>query len=103
MANRLVLMPVAPRVTVSEAVNLVARGCAARVDSRVFELSQAAPATVAERMRNSRRRIRPPTLRGYTNSSGRCSNLFSLSMDGVLKEWSPHHPKAGRATANQNL
>src|SRR5580693_4067657 len=56
-------MPVLPRVTVSEAENFDGRGLVARAASRSFELSQAAPSPEAERMRNSRRCIKPPRKR----------------------------------------
>src|ERR1700730_10443124 len=70
MARRLVLIPVLPRLTVSEAVNFVERVCSASAFRMDLELSQAAPAAVAERTRNSRRRMGPPRkgrfVRGYT-------------------------------------
>src|SRR2546423_2819 len=97
MARRLVLMPVAPKVTVSEAVNLLERGWAARVDKRVLELSQATPAVVAERMRNSRRRMRPPLIRGYTKIPERCSILiFPHKGTGQRRNSHSRHPKGKR-------
>src|ERR1700690_186206 len=57
MARRLVLMPVLPRVTVSEAENLAGSVCSARALRMDLELSQAAPRPEAERTRNSRRRM----------------------------------------------
>jgi len=52
MARRLVLMPVRPRVTVSEAENFAERVCSAMALRMDLELSQAAPRLEAERMRN---------------------------------------------------
>jgi hypothetical protein len=43
MASRLVLIPVLPRVTVSEAENFDEEAWVARAASKSFELSQAAP------------------------------------------------------------
>src|ERR1700730_12009177 len=63
MASRLVLMPVLPRVTVSEAENFDDEGWVARAASKSLELSQAAPRPDAERMRNSRRCIKSPASR----------------------------------------
>jgi hypothetical protein len=50
-------MPVEPRVTVSEAANLVDRVVLARAVKMDCDESQTAPAAVAERTRNSRRCI----------------------------------------------
>src|ERR1022692_3001474 len=60
MARRLALIPALPRLTVSEAENFVERVCSASAFRMDLELSQAAPAAVAERTRNSRRRMGPP-------------------------------------------
>src|SRR5580693_2261522 len=63
MARRLVWMPVLPRVTVSDALNLRGRGLRARACTpwgNAAECSQAAPAVEAERRRNSRRFMGPP-------------------------------------------
>src|ERR1700723_3846679 len=61
MARRLVLMPVLPSVTVSEAANFAGSGWAAIASRMALDESHAAPTPVAERMRNSRRCINPPT------------------------------------------
>src|SRR5215471_2196625 len=53
-------MPVLPRVTVSEAENFVDSGSGATRERRLLELSHAAPAKVAERIRNSLRCMKPP-------------------------------------------
>src|ERR1700693_4966515 len=60
MASRLVLMPVLPSVTVSEAENFDGKGWVARAVNRSLRVSQAAPTPAAERIRNSRGCIRPP-------------------------------------------
>src|SRR5579859_3912849 len=89
MARRLVLMPVLPRVTVSEAENFEARVCWARALRIDFELSQAAPAAVAERMRNSRRRMRPPeeggVIRDYNKLMERCGKGPYFSWEWTRK------------------
>src|SRR4051794_3225352 len=64
MARRLVLMPVLPSVTVSEAENFWPSVCSANALRMDLDESQAAPAAVAVRTRNSRRRMRPPKDRG---------------------------------------
>src|ERR1700722_13589843 len=61
MARRLGLMPVLPSVTVSEAANFAGSVCAAIASRMVLDESHAAPTPVAERVRNSRRCISPPT------------------------------------------
>src|SRR5580704_8540754 len=53
-------MPVLPSVTVSEAENFDRGVCSASAFSRFLPVSHAAPKTVAERTRNSRRCIKPP-------------------------------------------
>src|SRR5580658_18691 len=66
MARRLVWMPVLPRVTVSDALNLRGRGLRVRARARWGNAawrSQTAPAAQAERKRNSRRFKRPPQKR----------------------------------------
>src|SRR5580700_11116775 len=68
MARRLVWMPVLPRVTVSDALNLRGRGLRAKARARwgnTAEWSQAAPAVQAERRINSRRFKRPPQQRPF--------------------------------------
>src|SRR5579859_215580 len=56
MAKRLVLMPVLPNVTVSEALNLRGSGVSSSaLWVKFVEGSQAAPAAHAARCRNSRR------------------------------------------------
>src|ERR1700758_2199356 len=59
MARRLVLMPVEPSMTVSEAANFWPRVCSASALRMALGKNQAAPAALTER-RNSRRCIGPP-------------------------------------------
>src|SRR5258708_7532651 len=60
MASRLVLMPGLPGATMWGAENFFGSGVFARAAKMAFGVSQATPAAVAERTRNSRRCMSPP-------------------------------------------
>src|ERR1700741_4646995 len=89
MARRLVLMPVLPRVTESEAENFAGRVWLARALRIELELSQAAPRPDAERTRNSRRRMRPPKNRSasFQATPGRLGveRCWTSSLSGTCR------------------
>src|SRR5580704_18810490 len=85
MARRLVWMPVLPRVTVSNALNLRGRGFSASAWARrgkAAERSQAAPAAQAERRRNSRRFMEPPEKRPSSTPT-----MDGWRQAAVIKHW----------------
>src|SRR6266851_3343127 len=85
MARRLVWMPVWPRVTVSEAENLVGRVVLARAVRMVLDESQAAPRPVAERIRNSRRCMEHP--REVARPSYEATPMRWCRASGTLCGW----------------
>src|ERR1700739_869115 len=93
MARRLVLMPVLPSVTMSEAENFWPRVCSASALRMDLGNNQAAPAALTERMRKSRRRMRPPEDGGV---------FMRLHQEGCgVEDWSSHH-RGKRGDQNLN-
>src|SRR5580700_6994094 len=113
MASRLVLMPVLPSVTVSEAEKFDDKGWVARAVSRSLQESQAAPTPDAERIRNSRRCIHASCGRkhfstihrfgDYSNCFRNADSCCCISESSLLSSATSFSRLAMRSSAAEEL